>query len=116
MAKVYLELEGEQQPKLWISSNMAVFRQAPIWGETQERYQLVPANVWGCAVVTSESEGLGGIVQVAWMVFRPCVLMLEWNWRKRVQFRDMSLEQAQEWYKMDKESWVHVRPKMRNTR
>lgn len=109
MAKVYIEAEGQTNLRLWTTGNLAMFWQYSYWQSTTKRLQLVPATVYGFAVLTLDQDLDYDPPLAAWAIFRPCALMLEWSESKNIQLRDMDLEFATAWYNACHRQWRHIK-------
>lgn len=101
--------------RIHITPNVAMFRQYGFWYDTDKKLVCVPCTGFGFVIVTLPDVPLHGEPLLAWAVFRPCALSLQWEMTKKVDLCDISLNDATTWYNVQNRQWEHIRAKRANT-
>lgn len=94
---------------LWHSNDMHVHMQGWLWTEGKKRVQFTPAQPFGFVAITSTGCDVGCIpAEKGYVIYRPCALVLEYDWQVKTVFRAVDTLAMQAWYKAFK-PWAHLR-------
>ena len=84
---------------LWVTPDIAIYRQLSFYHATKAVFQFVPTKSRGIVVVTKMGDGTDCKPLRGYIVSRPVSLTLSWAVERTVIFHKISLCDAQKWQK-----------------
>lgn len=88
----------ELEPRtLWVTPDIAIYRQLSFYHATKAVYQLVPTKCRGIVIVTKMEDTTDCSPLQGYIVSRPVSLTLSWAIERTVTFRKISLYDARKW-------------------
>jgi hypothetical protein len=93
---------------VWVTPNIATYRQQTLWTETTKEFHFVPCTVMGYVILTAYRSLMGCKVFRAFCLYRPAGAKLVWYCDKPLNFRVLSVADARLWEEDSKDEWVDV--------
>lgn len=95
---------------VWVTSNVAIYRQLGFWHDTKKVYEFVPVNRLGYVIITETEKEIECKPLLGYSLYRPATLNLSWLADKTVNFREISMATAGELYGEHPKGWqrIHV--------
>ncbi len=82
---------------LWVTPDIAIYRQLSFYHGTKAIFQFVPTKRRGIVVVAKMGDGTDCKPLRGYIVSRPVSLTLSWAIERTVTFRKISLYDARKW-------------------
>jgi len=82
---------------VWVTPNVAIFRQLSMWQDLDKRYTFVPTAGKGFVIITDLSASTECNPLKGYTLIRPAGLELSWDADKVVTFQEISVIDALEW-------------------
>jgi hypothetical protein len=93
---------------VWVTPNIAIYRQGTLWTKTTKEFHFVPCTETGYVILTAYQAMVGCDVKRAFCLHRPAGAMLSWYIDKPINFRMISAHDALLWEQESKDEWVDV--------
>lgn len=91
---------------VYVTPNVAVWRQLGMWQDREKRYTFVPTQSIGYVIVAESDRTIECEILKGYTLMRPAGLELAWDTDKPVTFRTLSMAEATEWeLRTRKVSW-----------
>lgn len=94
---------------VWVTPNVAIYRQLCLWHDANKAYQFVPANWIGYVIITESETKIECKPLLGYILYRPAALSLSWLTDKTVAFRGISMTSAGEWHGKYPKEWKRIR-------
>ncbi len=103
------EYDDDLRPiDVWLTPNVAMYRQLTMWDAKKKEFYFVPATTVGYVVVTAHQAILGCPPTKAFSLYKPAGMSLSWYFDKTINIRVMSIEEAKSWKRQDRSVWEDV--------
>lgn len=97
---------GQLMPiDVWVTTNVAVFRQSTFWTTIDKVYQFVPAKPKGYVILTGANERMHCRQLQGYVIYRPSSVTISWLSDKTLNFRKLSLIDAMTWHDKNQGRW-----------
>jgi hypothetical protein len=93
---------------VWVTPNIATYRQETLWTEPTKEYHFVPCTSTGYVILTAHQSIIGCAVTRAFCLHRPAGVKLVWHSDKVLNFRVLSVNNAVLWEQESKDEWVDI--------
>lgn len=91
---------------VYVTANVAIWRQLGMWQGYEKRYTFVPTRPKGIIIITAHDKAIECKSLKGFTLIRPAGLELAWDTDKLVVFHTLSMIEAIEWeLRARKTSW-----------
>lgn len=103
------EIQEQLTPiDVWVTPNVAIYRQLTMWDATRKEFHFVPSTVVGYVIVVAHNSLQNCFIKRGFCLYRPAGLALSWYCDKPVSFRTLSVSDAALWRFKRGERWQDV--------
>lgn len=82
---------------VWVTTNIAVYRQSTMWATIDKVYQFVPARPKGYVILTKANEKMHCRQLQGYTLYRPSSLTISWLADKVLNFRELTFMEGLLW-------------------
>lgn len=93
---------------VWVTTNIATYRQSAMWATIDKVYQFVPAKPKGYVILTEANACMHCRPLQGYTLYRPSSLTISWLSDKVLNFRELSFMDGMRWRTMLQGKWKNV--------
>jgi len=100
---------GDLMPiDIWVTTNVAVYRQTSLWTPINMLYQFVPTMPRGYVVLTKANERMHCRQLQGYTLHRPASLTVTWLSDKVINFRKLTMVEGMMWHANYRGRWKDI--------
>lgn len=108
MIKQRIQISDLVPIDVWVTTNVAVFRQSAMWAMIDKLYQFVPSAIKGYVILTKANEQMYCRPLQGYTLYRPSSLTISWLADKALNFHELSFIEGMRWYTISQGKWKNI--------